>query len=129
MWPDPGVAGGWAACSWQPDPATGRGWRIPLQLAAGDVLEFGADTAAPAVRWYGIMDSYEVDQWPTVQGPYPHPGAPRTTRPSGCWRCERYLPPLEAEPPTRRTVPTDATRTVRDDGTDARSSEPDRHST
>ena len=40
MWPDPNVDGGWVRALWQLHPTTGRGWRIPLQLAAGDVLEF-----------------------------------------------------------------------------------------
>ena len=32
------------------------------------------------VRWYGIMDTYEVDRWATIQGPYPHPDRRVTTR-------------------------------------------------
>jgi hypothetical protein len=75
VWPDLHVAGGWARQLWTADPATGHGWQLPLQLAAGDVVEFGADTPEGPVRWYGIMDSYEVDRWATVQGPYPHPSA------------------------------------------------------
>lgn len=98
MWPDPNVGGGWARTLWQPHPATGRGWRIPLQLAAGDVLEFGADTPQQQVRWYGIMDSYEVDQWATVQGPYPHPAAAYDEA-QRLLALERYVPPLESEAP------------------------------
>lgn len=75
VWADPHVTGGWARQLWTADPATGHGWQLPLQLAAGDVVEFGADTPEAPERWYGIMDSYEVDRWATVQGPYPHPSA------------------------------------------------------
>ena len=98
MWPDPHVDGGWARALWQPHPTTGRGWRIPLQLAAGDVLEFGADTPQQPVRWYGIMDSYEVDRWATVQGPYPHPAAAYEEA-QRLLALERYVPPLESEAP------------------------------
>lgn len=75
VWPDPHAAGGWARQLWDVHPTTGRGWRLPLQLAAGDVLAFAADTPAGLVRWYGIMDGYELDRWATVQGPYPNPSA------------------------------------------------------
>jgi hypothetical protein len=48
--PDTPVTGGWARAVWQPDQASGRGWRVPLRLPAGDVLEFAADTAETPVR-------------------------------------------------------------------------------
>lgn len=110
MWPDPNLAAGWARTLWQPDPATGRGWRIPRQLAAGDVLEFGADTPHQPVRWYGIMDSYDVDQWATIQGPYPHPAAAHDEA-QRLLALERYVPPLEADPPR---PPESCRRTHRD---------------
>src|SRR4051794_14685973 len=96
LWPDNRAAGGWARFRWEVDQGTQRGWRLPLQLAAGDVLEFGADTADRPVRWYGIMDSYEVDRWATVQGPYPHPAAAWDDA-QKLLALERFLPPLEAE--------------------------------
>ena len=67
----------------------------------GDVIEFGADTPARPVRWFGIMDSYELDRWATIQGPYPTP--------TDAWHdaerllaLERFLPPLPTEPPRAR---------------------------
>jgi hypothetical protein len=101
VFPDSRVAGGWARLAWEIDQDTQRGWRLPMQLAAGDVLEFGADTPTQPVRWYGIMDSYEVDRWATVQGPYPHPAAAWDDA-QRLLALERFLPPLEAEPATER---------------------------
>lgn len=83
---------------------------MPLQLAAGDVLEFAADTAQAPVRWYGIMDSYEVDRWATVQGPYPHPGV-AFEESQRLLALERYVPPLESEP---RPTPEPCRRNHRD---------------
>lgn len=93
LWqPDPGTG------VWQPDPGTGRGWWLPDQLAAGDVIEFGADDHTGPVRWYGIMDSYEVDTWATVPGPHPHPAAAHDDA-QRLLALERFFPALESEPP------------------------------
>ena len=100
IWPDD-RAGGWARTLWEPDPSR-QGWRLPMELAAGDVIEFGADTPARPVRWFGIMDSYEPDRWATIQGPYPTP--------TDAWHdaqrllaLERFLPALPAEAPEAST--------------------------
>lgn len=94
IWPDQRVPGGWDRAVWE---AAGRGWRLPHQLAAGDVVEFGADTPSQPVRWFGIMDSYEPDRWATLQGPYPSP--------LDAWNdaqrllaLERFLPSIPVEP-------------------------------
>jgi len=97
VWPDPEVLGGWARMPWQPDPAHGRGWLIPEQLALGDVLEFGAHGPAGDARWYGILDSYEVAAWLTVQGPYPEPAA-AFAEAERLLASERYLPAIETQP-------------------------------
>ncbi|MGE3836244.1 MAG: hypothetical protein AB7H43_15885 [Acidimicrobiia bacterium] len=97
-WPDPHASAGWARQIWALDPATRRGWQLPPQLAAGDVLEFGADTPAGYVRWYGIMDSYEVDRWATVQGPYVDPASAWSDA-QRLLALERFVEPLRTEPP------------------------------
>jgi hypothetical protein len=98
IWPDHRAPGGWARDLWPLDPATGRGWQLPGPLAAGDVIEFGADSPGQPVRWYGIMDSYEVDRWATVQGPYPDAAAAHTEA-QRLLALERYDMPLRSEPP------------------------------
>lgn len=97
VWPDAAVPGGWARMLWQPDPAFGRGWLIPDRLALGDVLEFGAYRPVGDARWYGILDSYEVAAWLTVQGPYPDPAA-ALVEADRLLAGERYLPPLDTDP-------------------------------
>lgn len=109
VWPDPTQPGGWARQVWPLDPIRGRAWLLPGQLAAGDVVEFGADDPAGPVRWYGIMDSYEVDQWATIQGPYPHPHAAHDEA-QRLLAIERYVPPLDPDPPS---PPTDSGRADR----------------
>lgn len=99
IWPDPHAPGGWARQIWTLDPATGRGWQLPHQLAAGDVIEFGADTPAGPMRWYGIIDSYEVDRWATIQGPYADMAAAWDDA-KRLLALERYAEPLATEPPT-----------------------------
>ena len=103
LWPDPRTPGGWDRTLWHAEPTTGRGWLLPEQLAAGDVLEFGADNEEGPVRWYGIMDSYELDRWVTVQGPYPNPTAAHDAA-QDLLAHERFLPALEPEPPDRDTA-------------------------
>lgn len=108
IWPDPHAPAGWARQLWELDPNTGRGWILPQELAAGDVIEFGADTPERAIRWYGIMDSYEVDRWATLQGPYDHPVAAYDDA-QRLLALERYATPLQSEPtrtPERRARPT-----------------------
>jgi hypothetical protein len=73
LWPG-GNEGGWSRMLWTPDDGAG-GWAVPARLAGGDVIEFGNDLADRAVRWYGIVDSYDAVEWLTVQGPYTDPGA------------------------------------------------------
>lgn len=97
LWPEPyAPGGGWGRELWALVRVGGRGWRLPMHLAAGDVLEFGADTAEQPVRWYGIMDSYEVDRWATVQGPYPDPAAAYEDA-QQLLGLERFLPALETQ--------------------------------
>ncbi|MCZ7537296.1 MAG: hypothetical protein M5T61_16225 [Acidimicrobiia bacterium] len=43
------------------------------------------------------MDSYEVDRWATLQGPYPHPAAAHDAA-QQLLALERYVPPLEPDP-------------------------------
>ena len=100
VWPDPHVPGGWARQIWAVHPTSGGGWRLPLQLAAGDVLEFGADKPSGPVRWYGIMDAYEVDRWATVQGPYPRPAAAYEDA-QRLLALERFQPAIRPEPRAR----------------------------
>lgn len=97
MWPDHHAPGGWVRHPWPLHPTTGRGWLLPRQLAAGDVIEFGADTPHQPVRWYGIMDTYQVDHRATVQGPYPHPAAAHDDA-QRLLALERFLPALDSEP-------------------------------
>ncbi|MGE3836097.1 MAG: hypothetical protein AB7H43_15135 [Acidimicrobiia bacterium] len=98
IWPDRHPAAGWTRHLWTLDPTTRRGWQLPHQLAAGDILEFGADTTAGLVRWYGIMDSYDSDRWATIQGPYPEPAAAWDDA-QRLLALERFLPALESQPP------------------------------
>lgn len=97
VWPDPHTAGGWARDLWDVDHER-SGWALPGVLAAGDILEFGADTAAGPVRWYGIMDSFVEDSHMTVQGPYPGPAA-AWTEAQRLLDIDRYRPPVSSEPP------------------------------
>jgi len=73
LWPS-GDDGGWSRMLWAAEDAVG-GWLVPTRLAGGDVIEFGNDIADRAVRWYGIVDSYDAVEWLTVQGPYRDPWA------------------------------------------------------
>lgn len=94
LWP---TTDGWARQLWRPD-GSGRGWALPHELAAGDVVEFGYHTPAGPAAWWGILISYEYDAWVTVQGPYrdpsdAHAAAQRLLAP------ERFLPPLGTPAP------------------------------
>ncbi|HWL41812.1 MAG TPA: hypothetical protein VNQ73_02625 [Ilumatobacter sp.] len=102
IWTDPASGAGWARMVWDRDPERG-GWRLPGPLAAGDVLEFGADTPAGPVRWYGIMDGYDYDRDMTVQGPYPDP-ATAWSEAQRRLAAARYLPPIAAEPAGPRAL-------------------------
>lgn len=110
IWPDPNAPGGWSRQLWSLDPATGRGWQLPHQLAAGDIVEFGADTPTQPRRWYGIMDSYTVNEWATVQGPYEHPGDAYDNA-QRLLALERFIEPLSAEPPQPATASAPIRRT------------------
>lgn len=104
VWADQGAPGGRGRMLWQLDPAYGRGCVIPDRLALGDVLEFGADGPGGGVRWYGILDTYEVAAWLTVQGPYPDPAA-ALAEADRLLAGERYLPPLDTNPRRASTRP------------------------
>ena len=104
IWPEHRVEGGWARILWHPDPPPGRGWSLPDRLALGDVIEFGGDDANGIRRWYGIVDSYEVNAWLTVQGPYPDPGAAHRDA-ERLLADQRYLPPLDTDPHPTATRP------------------------
>jgi hypothetical protein len=97
VWPDPKVPGGWARRPWAIDPLTGRGWVLPQQVAAGDVIEFAATTGGGWQRWNGVLDSYEFDRWLTVQGPYPDAAAAHDDA-QRLLALERFLPALDAQP-------------------------------
>lgn len=96
VWPDAWVTGGWARLPWEADWRTGRGWVLPQQLAAGDVIEFAANTADGWVRWHGVLDSYEFDRWLTVQGPYPDAAAAHDDA-QRLLGLERFLPALDVQ--------------------------------
>lgn len=93
VWPDARTPGSWARVPWALDPRTGRGWVLPQQLSAGDVIEFAANTAGGWMRWHGVLDSYEFDRWLTVQGPYPDAAAAYDDA-QRLLGLERFLPAL-----------------------------------
>jgi hypothetical protein len=95
-WPDADFPGCWARQPWQPHPA-GRGWVLPQQLAAGDVLEFGTHTVGGWRLWHGVLDAYDFDGWLTVQGPYPDAAAAHDDA-QRILAADRFLPALAAGP-------------------------------
>lgn len=99
VWPDQRATGGWTRMLWVPNLDTGHGWWLPSELAAGDVIEFGADNEHRAARWCGILDSYEYDRWVTVQGPYLAPDAAHNDARS-LLALERFLPAIESRAPS-----------------------------
>ena len=69
IWPDRQQPGGWGRLLWDRHPS-GRGWTIHPLTHLGDVVEFGADTGAAEVRWYGYVadaDETSID----LVGPFP----------------------------------------------------------
>lgn len=72
LWPDLRLPGGWARSYWGPS-LTHRGWELPVDLALGDVVEFGGASATTDERWWGIVDEYEPDVGLTLIGPQPSP--------------------------------------------------------
>ena len=96
IWPDVHSATGWARMLWLPDVFVGRGWQICDRISLGDVIEFGSHSTESDDRWYGILDSYEVDAWLTLQGPYPHPQAAQQDA-DRLLAAERFRPPLLAD--------------------------------
>jgi hypothetical protein len=104
VWPDARAPGGWARLPWEVDPLTGRGWLLPQQLAAGDIIEFAATTAGGWQRWHGVLDSYEFDRWLTVQGPYPDAAAAQDDA-QRLLGLERFLPALDAQPRAADATP------------------------
>jgi hypothetical protein len=93
LWPDPRTPDQWTRLHWRRDDAL-HGWSLPSLSAAGDVLEFGADVGDWPVRWYGVLDAYEVDRWLTVQGPYANPTTARADA-QLLLAPARFLPPLD----------------------------------
>jgi len=65
IWPDD-RAGGWARALWEPE-LSRRGWRLPMELAAGDVIEFAAGAV---VRNHGLLRARPLGHDP---GPVPDP--------------------------------------------------------
>ena len=56
-----------------------RGWQLPVTLAVGDVIEFGAASTGDggetcSTHWYGWLD-HATDRALIVRGPYLHSGA------------------------------------------------------
>lgn len=56
-----------------------RGWQLPVTLAVGDVIEFGAASTndggeTHSTHWYGWLD-HATDRALIVRGPYLHSGA------------------------------------------------------
>jgi hypothetical protein len=96
VWPDERSPEGWSRMLWCPDETIGRGWVIPDRLALGDVIEFGSVTASRDERWYGLLDSYDVSGWLTLQGPYADPGTAQHDA-DRLLAAERYLPPLAVD--------------------------------
>ena len=69
IWPDTTQPSGWGRHVWAPSPH-GRGWTIHPLTHLGDVIEFGADSSAAKVRWYGYVadaDETSID----LVGPFP----------------------------------------------------------
>jgi hypothetical protein len=77
LWPDALAVDGWSFLQW----ASGeRGWRLPVTLAIGDVVEFGITSHDPHGRpiasstslWYGWLE-HATHYALIVRGPYRHP--------------------------------------------------------
>ena len=69
VWADRQQTGGWGRLIWDRHPS-GRGWTIHPLTHLGDVIEFGADSSAAVVRWYGYVadaDETSID----LVGPFP----------------------------------------------------------
>lgn len=100
IWPDDRIPGGWARALWEP---TGRGWRLPLQVAAGDVIEFGADTRTAQCGGSGSW----TPTTPTGGRRSKAPTQPRATRGvtrSVCSRSNASNQPCEANPTRRHGI-------------------------
>jgi len=76
IWPDTTQPSGWGRHVWAPSPH-GRGWTIHPLTHLGDVIEFGADTHATPMRWYGYVHQLD-DVWLTLVGPFATPGEAAT---------------------------------------------------
>src|SRR5690349_10693205 len=59
LWPDVRSPGGWCRLPWSPAPQ--RGWILPVDLALGDVVEFGGVSSTVDQRWWGLVEAYEPD--------------------------------------------------------------------
>ncbi len=71
IWPNPQQLGGWGRLVWDRHPS-GRGWTIHPMTHLGDVIEFGADTAAAIARWYGYVQNADQTSLHVV-GPFAEP--------------------------------------------------------
>ena len=77
LWHDPSV-GSIARLMWQPGE---RGWQLPVTLAVGDVIEFGAviegndgQRLSASACWYGWLD-HATDRALILHGPFQHAAA------------------------------------------------------
>jgi hypothetical protein len=103
IWLDGRWRSGWARRYWRPSP-DGRGWRLPADLATGDILEFGADQRrrllptrwAHRRRWYGYLTAITTG-WLLVHGPYDNPGAALDA--GARWQANRSASALELPAP------------------------------
>ena len=89
---DPSQPGGVQLDGWTP--AHAGGWHLSNRLALGDVTEFGAG----ALRWIGIVDSYDPGGWLTLQGPYPTEVDARADA-ERLLAAERYRAPVQPQRP------------------------------
>jgi hypothetical protein len=71
LWPDVRNAGSWGRGLWLDGPNR-RGWNLDPLVHLGDVIEFGADTAASPCRWYGYV-VHADDVSLTLVGPFDSP--------------------------------------------------------
>lgn len=67
LWPDVRSPGGWCRLPWSLAPQ--RGWILPVDLALGDIVEFGGVSSTVDRRWWGLVEAYEPDVSLTLLGP------------------------------------------------------------
>lgn len=74
VWPDPQPADGWSFLEWPPGE---RGWKIPITVTLGDIVEFGVgwvtvDGRRGCTRWWGWIERISSRAL-VIIGPYDHP--------------------------------------------------------